>query len=596
MALLHIQGLNFSYPNETAFALADINLEVQRGEFLLLCGPSGCGKTTLLRHIKPFLEPLGKKSGTVVFSGVETDRLEEREAAAKIGLIMQKPESQIVTETVRHELAFGLECLGLEPPFIAKRIAETVSYFGIEELYNKKNNELSGGEKQLVSIAAITTMRPELILLDEPASQLDPIAARNLYDLLMRMNTELGITVILSEHRIEDVFSVAGRVAVMNQGKLICQKTPKQAAVFMAGSDDEKIRAMLPIPAKIYKDISSLATPSEDEKRSSMKASTSLTEIPVTVRDVKPWFETMANEHLSLPINNNKISVSAGSVTKGTKSIKDKFKSRQDYLIELDSLYFRFEKNTEDVIRNLSLKINKGEILSIVGGNGAGKTTLLRLICGIIKPYSGKIKFSENRHNIAYLPQNPQSMFAYDTVLEDLQNVEGGLTGAQRFLKSTGLTAAKDNIISPELQSIIDRLGIQAIINKHPFDLSFGELQRAALAMLLLKTPNVLLLDEPTKGLDTFTKKKIAELLKSLCAEGLTVVAVTHDIEFAAEYSQSCAMLFDGRILNVETPEKFFSGNMSYTTVAHRIAGNIFSETITCEEVKTKWKEYAIKN
>lgn len=595
MALLHIQSLNFTYPNETAFALTDINLEVQRGEFLLLCGPSGCGKTTLLRHIKPFLEPVGKKSGTVVFNGVETDRLKEREAAAKIGLIMQKPESQIVTETVRHELAFGLECLGLEPPLIAKRIAETVSYFGIEELYNKKNNELSGGEKQLVSIAAITAMRPELILLDEPASQLDPIAARNLYDLLLRMNAELGITVILSEHRIEDVFSVAGRVAVMNQGKLICQTTPKQTAVFMAESDDEKIRAMLPIPAKIYKDISSLVTPSEDEKPSSTKTSYSLAEIPVTVRDVKPWFETMANKYLSLPVNNKDVSVLAESETKGTKNIKEKLKCRQDYFIELDSLYFRFEKNTEDVIRNLSLKINKGEILSIVGGNGAGKTTLLRLICRIIKPYSGKIKFSENEHNIAYLPQNPQSMFAYDTVLEDLQNVEGALTGTQRFLKSTGLTEAKDSVVSPKLQSIIDRLHIQTIIGKHPFDLSFGELQRAALAMLLLKTPNVLLLDEPTKGLDTFTKKTIAELLKSLCAEGLTVVAVTHDIEFAAEYSQNCAMLFDGRILNVETPEKFFSGNMSYTTAAHRIAGNIFSETITCEEVKTKWKEYAIR-
>lgn len=594
MALLHIEGLSFSYPNQTDQALVNINLEVQKGEFLLLCGPSGCGKTTLLRHVKPFLEPVGKKSGDITFNKVKTSLIDERQAAMKIGLIMQKPESQIVTETVRHELAFGLECLGIHPPLIAKRIAETVSYFGIEELYNKKNNELSGGEKQLVSIAAIVAMRPELILLDEPASQLDPIAARNLYDLLLRLNTELGITVILSEHRIEDVFSIADRVVVMNHGKLICQNSPKQAAFFMAESEDEKVRAMLPIPAKLYKEISSLVT-NDDKNTSSMKTSSIPAEIPVTVRDVKSWFEAMAKRHLTLPVYNSEVSVIADNEVEDTKNIKNKLKWRQDYLIQMDSLYFRFEKNAEDVLRNLSLKIRKGEILSVVGGNGAGKTTLLRLICGIIKPYSGKVKFPDSGLNVAYLPQNPQSMFAYDTVLEDLQNVEGGLTGTQRFLKSTGLTVAKDNTVSSKLQSIIDRLDIQTIIGKHPFDLSFGELQRAALAMLLIKKPNLLLLDEPTKGLDTLTKKKIAELLKSLCADGLTVVAVTHDIEFAAEYSQSCAMLFDGRILNVETPEKFFSGNMSYTTAAHRIAGNIFSQTITCEEVTTRWKESAIK-
>ncbi len=596
MALLHIKDLNFSYPNETAKALLNINLEVQKGEFLLLCGPSGCGKTTLLRHIKPFLEPVGEKSGTIFFNSVETGQIEEREAAARIGLIMQNPESQIVTETVRHELAFGLECLGVHPPLIAKRVAETVSYFGLEELYNKKNNELSGGEKQLISIAAIMSMRPELILLDEPASQLDPIAARNLYDMLLRLNTELGITVILSEHRIDDVFAIADRVIVMNKGALVCQNTPKQAAFFMTETADEKVGAMLPIPAKIYRDISSLVETNEIEPLPTVATSFVAGEIPVTVRDVKPWFEAMAKKHLHDPSKNNEPSVVAGQRMNDTKSIKNKVKHRADDFICLDSLFFRFEKNSDDVIRNLSLKINKGEILSVVGGNGAGKTTLLRLICGIIKPYSGKIKLPANGVNIVYLPQNPQSMFAYDTVLEDLQNVEGGLTGTQRFLKSTGLTAAKDSVISPKLQSIIDRLDIHAIIRKHPFDLSFGELQRAALAMLLLKTPSVLLLDEPTKGLDMLTKEKIAQLLKSLCDEGLTVVAVTHDIEFAAEYSHSCAMLFDGRILNVETPEQFFSGNMSYTTVAHRIAGNIFTKTITSEEVKTKWKEYATKH
>jgi len=284
-------------------------------------------------------------------------------------------------------------------------------------------------------------------------------------------------------------------------------------------------------------------------------------------------------------------------VSKSNSKKEDKDYSVQRHAaIQLDSLFFRFERNGEDVINNLSLKINKGEILSIVGGNGAGKTTLLRLICGIIKPYNGKIKLSDAGLKITYLPQNPQSMFAFDTVLEDLINTEGELSGGKRFLHSTGLENVNDYKISSKLQMIIDRLGIEAILLKHPFDLSFGELQRAALGMLLLKTPDVLLLDEPTKGIDTLTKRKIAELLKSLCADGLAVVAVTHDIEFSAEYSQSCAMLFDGKILNAEPPEKFFSGNMCYTTVAHRIAGNVFPETVTSEEVRNKWIECATKS
>lgn len=594
MAVLHVQNLNFTYASEKEPALININFEVQRGEFLLLCGPSGCGKTTLLHHLKPHLEPRGTKTGKVIFNGVDTSHMPERDAAAKIGLIMQKPENQIVTDTVRHELAFGLESLGFHPALIARRVAETVSYFGIEEVYNKKTNELSGGEKQLVSIAAIMALQPELLLLDEPASQLDPIAARNLYDILLRLNSELGITIILSEHRIDDVFSLAHRVAVLSDGKLVCVNAPKYTASYMAASEDDKIRAMLPIPSKIFVDISTLITAAKGLKNINVGDLGVLADFPVTVREVKPWFENLAQEHLLIP------HTSEPDTTR--EKMKKQWAGRarsSEYIDKLavvaESIFFRFDKNSEDVINNLSVTIKKGEILSIVGGNGAGKTTLLRLISGIIKPYSGKIRFIENGLKTAYLPQNPQSMFAFDTVLDDLLQTEGALSAGKRFLLSTGILNEYDHQISPNLQNIIKRLGIETILKKHPFDLSFGELQRAALGMLLLKTPDVLLLDEPTKGIDTLTKKKMAELLNSLCDDGLAVVAVTHDIEFAAEYSQSCAMLFDGRILNIETPEDFFSGNMCYTTVAHRIAGRVFQKTVTCEEVKNEWIKYAIK-
>ncbi len=594
MAVLHVRNLNFTYASEKKPTLIDINFEVQRGEFLLLCGPSGCGKTTLLHHLKPHLEPRGAKTGEVVFNAIDTSHLPERDAAAKIGLIMQKPENQIVTDTVRHELAFGLESLGFHPALIARRVAETVSYFGIEEVYNKKTSELSGGEKQLVSIAAIMALQPELLLLDEPASQLDPIAARNLYDILLRLNSELGITIILSEHRIDDVFSLAHRVAVMSDGKLVCVNTPQYTATYMAASGEDRIREMLPIPSKIYVDISTLLPDAKNLNLISRDDLGALINIPVTVREVKPWFETLAQEHLHIP-NSSGADTTRQNINK-TEDYKDSESENKDKLaVVADSLCFRFSKNSEDVINNLSVTIKKGEILSIVGGNGAGKTTLLRLISGIIKPYSGKIKFVENGLKTAYLPQNPQSMFAFDTVLDDLLQTEGALSAGKQFLFSTGILNEVDRKISPNLQNIINRLGIEMILNKHPFDLSFGELQRAALGMLLIKMPDILLLDEPTKGIDTLTKRRMAELLKSLCNDGLSVVAVTHDIEFAAEYSQSCAMLFDGRILNIETPENFFSGNMCYTTVAHRIAGRLFQKTVTCEEVKNEWIKYAIR-
>jgi energy-coupling factor transport system ATP-binding protein len=345
---------------------------------------------------------------------------------------------------------------------------------------------------------------------------------------------------------------------------------------------------MLPVPSKLYKEISELANQSKTARQAPE------TEIPVTVREVKPWFETLAENRIDM----NAVRLQETDINKTfSKEISARgLKNKENTLINMSSIYFRFDKNSEDVINNLSLRINRGEMLSIVGGNGAGKTTLLRLACGIIKPYSGEVKISDKSLKISYLPQNPQSMFAYDTVIDDLLSVEGEMKTGNRFLRSTGIADREAYDISNNLRNIINKLGIEDILEQHPYDLSVGELQRAALGMLLIKTPEVLLLDEPTKGIDKLAKSKTAELLRLLCDEGLAVVAVTHDIEFSAEYSNNCAMLFDGRILNIEPPEKFFSGNMCYTTVAHRIAGNIFTQTVTVEEVKNKWKEFAKEN
>lgn len=565
MALLHVQNLSFRYHNEQHELLSSIGFEISRGEFMLLCGPSGCGKTTLLRLLKPGLEPKGDLSGGVAFKGEPVTALTKAQAASKIGLVMQNPDSQIVCDTVSRELAFGLECLGTENAVLSKRVAETVSYFGIERLYNKKTYELSGGEKQLVILASIMAMRPELLLLDEPSSRLDPIAARDLYDLLQRINLDLGTTIILTEHRIDEVFSLADKVAVMHRGRLAFASTPGDAAAYLFNSPEEKLSAMTPLTVRLYHELSA--------KREEGDCSGHC-HLPVTVREAKDWFEREAKSH----------GVEAFT---GVAPRKENKKS-DPAAIKAESLSFRFEKDGDDIIHTLSLQIYKREFLSIVGGNGAGKTTLLRLLAGILKPYRGKIISLPGLRTV-YLPQNPQSLFAYDSVREDLLSAAGGSGSFKQFLNSSGILPAKTIDLPPNVVEVAEKLEINQILEKHPLDLSCGELQRAALGMLLLRNPDVILLDEPTKGIDAYSKSMTSHLLKSLCAEGKAIVTVTHDLEFAAENSDRCAMLFNGDILNAEAPGIFFGENMFYTTVVHRIAGGVMPGAVTLKDVKSKW-------
>lgn len=589
MALLSVENLNFAYAGHSQTVLKDISFRVERGEFILVCGPSGSGKTTLLRHIKPRLEPVGTKSGCVKYYGKELDRWPERETAAKIGMILQNPENQIVAQTVRHELAFGLECIGTPPNTILKRVAETVSYFGIEHLYNKKTSELSGGEKQIVATASIMTMRPDLLLLDEPASQLDPIAARSLYDLLVRMNNELGITIIMTEHRLDDIFPIARRVMLMDNGKLLCDNTPEKTAAYIGESENETLKDLLPAAPRIYLEVSKLIPQKPDDVNKENNVS-----LPIMTRQVKPWFENAAAKYLDLtgikekqPKRDDGLSKSA-CVKKG-----------EDKIIELKELHFKFEKQGENVIDNLSLDLNRGEFLSIVGGNGAGKTTLLRLISGILKPYSGSVKKSYPGLKISFLPQNPQSLFAHDRVIDDLKFVDDFIRSAPAVkIKKSRKSKLHNRPVTENgnLDKLMEKLEIGGIIEKHPYDLSAGEMQRAAVAMLLIINPDVLLLDEPTKGLDKHSKKNLAELLTALCKEGVCVVTVTHDIEFAAEYSDCCAMLFDGKILSKEPPRSLFSDNMCYTTVAHLVADRVFEEAVNVRDVLNEWKVHSVKN
>ncbi|HBW36906.1 ABC transporter ATP-binding protein [Desulfosporosinus sp. BICA1-9] len=549
MAFLQIKNLSFSYPKTEARALQSVNLEIKEGELILVCGVSGCGKSTLLRHIKREITPHGRKRGTVLYRGLEIEKLDRKIAASEIGFVMQDPETQLVTDTVWHELAFGLENLGLSTSEIRRKVAEMASFFGIDGWFRKSVDELSGGQKQLLNLASVMAMQPKLLILDEPTAQLDPIAAQDFLATIAKINRDLAVTVILTEHRLEEVFLMADRIVVMEKGKIVCFDTPEQTAKLLADRKAQQtIFKGLPSAIRIYSEIR-LGN-----------------DCPLSVRDGRKWldeFMTPVGRVFNDPVNDQA--------------------QKQKPVIKAEEIWFKYAKDGNDILRGFSLKAYSGEILCVLGGNGTGKTTMLGVISGLLKQYRGKVEISGKRietfqakelyrNNIALLPQNPRALFVCDTVLGDLKEA------------ATILRLDNDSIRT-EIDRIAKELRITQFFERHPYDLSCGEQQKVALAKLLLLEPIIVLLDEPTKGLDAESKEELGIILKRLCSKEVAMVIVTHDIEFAAEYADQCAMMFDGDIVSEGKPNEFFAGNNFYTTAANRMARGIFPDAVTCEDV-----------
>ena len=554
MEIIKIRDFSFTYPMSTKKALNNINIDIEEGDFILLCGKTGCGKSTLLRHLKNSLVPHGEKEGIITYKGVEIDKLDRRVDASEIGYVLQSPDNQIVTDKVWHELAFGMESLGYDSDTIRVRVAEMASYFGIENWFYKKTTELSGGEKQILNLAAIMTMNPKVLILDEPTSQLDPIAAMEFLQTVKKINLDLGITVILSEHRLEEVFTMADRVIVMSLGKVLANTEPRKIAQEISSSRDD-IMTMLPTTVKLFMKVKG---DSDD-----------VSKCPISIRDGRRW---LGNYCRFLNID-NRIS--------NTFSKEDS--KEKDILLKLDNVWFKYEKDGKDIIKNLSLNIEEGEIFSIVGGNGTGKSTTISIMAGINRPYKGKILYKNKKiesykskelfyKNIAVLSQNPDSIFVKKTVKLDLFEVLDGV-----------------KISKEEKKKIVDKivrlLEIENILDMHPYDLSGGEKQKAALGKILLLEPKLLILDEPTKGIDNFYKGKIIKILKDLKEKGTTIVIVTHDVEFAAEVSTRCGMFFDGNVISMGEPIKFFSENNFYTTSANKISRDILGNIVTYKDI-----------
>lgn len=567
MNILEIRDFSFSYPDQEKRALTEISLDIKEGTLNVICGRSGCGKSTLLRQMKSVLAPHGEKKGMIFYKGKPLAELDHRTQSKEIGFVMQNPDNQIVTDKVWHELAFGLESLGYDNATIRLRVAEMASYFGIHRWFYREVKELSGGQKQLLNLAAIMAMHPSLLILDEPTSQLDPIAASDFLETVKKINRDIGTTVIITEHRLQDIIPFADKVFVMDQGKLITEGTPGEIGLELKRREHGMFLSM-PVPMQIFASVDSdLAC-------------------PLTVSDGRMWMQEYLNLHPEV-VQGTEIREAQEKETRGRKQGKNK---KEKPAIEVKEVWFRYEKESVDVIRDLSFQVNKGEFYALVGGNGTGKSTTLSLLCRIRAPYRGKIvldgqdirKFSDRELYNGYLgvlPQNPQSLFLKKTVLEDLYSVIGGKK--EKTSPEYPINMKKEKAI----EGIVSLTHLEGLLERHPYDLSGGEQQRLALAKVLLLRPKILLMDEPTKGMDAEYKEELGEILKKLQQHGITIFMISHDVEFVAEYADRVGLFFEGNIVTNKETREFFAGNSFYTTAANRMARQFFPGAVTGRDV-----------
>ena len=571
METYRIENLTFVYPKRDKPALTDISFKIEQGAFVVLCGPSGCGKTTLLRQLKPTAAPHGVKSGVIYFNDTPLEDMSLRDGAAKIGFVMQSPENQIVTDKVWHELAFGLESLGFATAEIRLRVAEMASFLGIQNWFHKPVVELSGGQKQMLALGSIMALQPSVLILDEPTSQLDPIAAGDFLAAVGKINRELGVTVVLTEHRLEEAFPLATHAVALEAGQVVTIGTPGEVGLdlWRQRTKSHGMFLAMPTPMRVW----AACNKNADDN------------CPITVREGATWLRKQS-ESLDQEEIKNLILTSAQYHDDETESDSNidnrtplkkhplgKVRIDQNLAINLEDIWFRYDKNLPDILKGVSFKGYYGEIAAILGGNGTGKTTAFSIVLGLNKPYRGKVYTSQRAYA---LPQNPQSLFTAKTVREDLLEVLSPEIIQMRLSKEQK---------NQKLSHIVKLCRLEGLLESHPYDLSGGEQQRAALAKVLLLQPKILLLDEPTKGLDAEYKQIFAGILRKLKLSGAAIIIVSHDVEFCAQYADRCALFFDGAIVSENTPRAFFSGNSFYTTSANRMARSIIPGVVTASDI-----------
>lgn len=570
MNIVEIHNFSFAYPDCSSKVLDGVNLEIKEGTLNVVCGRSGCGKSTLLRHFKSVLAPHGVSDGSILYRGRDLKEADHRTQSKEIGFVMQNPDNQIVTDKVWHELSFGLESLGYDNETIRLRVAEMASYFGIHQWFYKGVEELSGGQKQLLNLAAIMAMHPSLLILDEPTSQLDPIAASDFLETVKKINRDIGTTVIITEHRLQDIIPYADKVFVMDHGTIFLEGTPGEIGQRLREEKHGMFLSM-PVPMQIYGET--------DSKEA----------CPLTVSEGRQWLSRYCHTKGISEEIQKKANARLLADEKEQQAEKQETSGKEPS-IEMKDVWFRYEKDSPDIVRDLSLGVYKGEFYALVGGNGTGKSTTLSLLSRVRQPYRGRIRL-EGRDIRTYkdrelycgclgvMPQNPQSIFLKKTVLEDLYSAIGG--------RKEKLSAEYQSHMKKEkaIEGIVSLTRLEGLLDRHPYDLSGGEQQRLALAKVLLLKPRILLMDEPTKGMDAEYKEEIGKILNKLKQHGMTIFMISHDVEFVAEYADRVGLLFEGNVVTSQNTREFFAGNNFYTTAANRMARQLFPDAVTGKDV-----------
>ena len=529
MEILAVKNLTFTYPAKQRRVLDGINFTVEQGEFCVLCGTTGSGKSTLLRLCKPALAPHGTLSGDILYKGKPLGALDAKESAMRIGFVCQQPDQQIVCDKVWHELAFGLENLGLPQNEIARRVAEMASYFGIEPWFDLPVSALSGGQKQLLSLAAVMVMHPDLLILDEPTAQLDPIASAEFLHTLKKLNRDFSLTVLIAEHRLEELVPMCDKLIVLHDAKLLGADAPA---------------ALAPCIARVPSLLDAMPTALR------VCCALGLDTYPLSVKEGREVIATVAQGK--------------------ARALPEQSATPAEAALEMRGIHFRYERGGRDVLADLSLTLYRGELLCVLGGNGSGKSTMLSVAAGLRKPYAGKITVlgkpmrtyagqSLYRECVSLLPQDVQTVFLCNSVREELA----------------------DAGIAPDALPF----DLSHLLDTHPYDLSGGEQQLLALAKVLATKPRILLMDEPTKGLDAEKKAQLLEILRTLKKQGVSILLVTHDVEFAALCADRCVLFFRGSAVSDGLPRAFFAENHFYTTAARRMTHDFFDNAVTVRDV-----------
>ena len=545
MATIKCETFSFTYNCEKVKSLDAIDLEVNPGEILLIQGPTGSGKSTLLKSLKKELLPFGRKEGCITLDNCRVEDISLTQSAQMVGFVFQNPLNQVVCDTVEAELAFGMENLGKSKTEIRERIAELSLYFGMSDWLRKDIQCLSMGELQLVNLASIIAMTPDILLLDEPFAQLDPIAKERFLQMLLKLNEDFNLTIVIVEHDIDLLYHHCDQVIVLNNGRIMERGNPRQLA---ERYKESKVNRYLPIATQVFHVLGGEGP------------------IPINVKEGIRFLNKV--EGLEETIDS------------------ERKKEVRPESLKIKNLTFRYDRESSYILEEINLTLKEGDVLCLFGANGSGKTTLLKVIIGILKNKQGKIWWNNIRitpksldkllgRTIGYLPQTPNSLLFSGTVRHNLIEM--------MTYHNLDMIKQRDNI-----EGILIDLDLKHIEHRKVDALSYGEQQLVALAKVFILHPKLVLLDEPTKGLDREKKETVNVFLKRKASEGVTIIMTCHDPDFAAEVGSLCTLLSQQRLTALQTPESFFSTHAFFTTTVKKIVHQRLSNVVTLDELKRR--------